>query len=111
MKASDQTLKMVRLALSSDSGVTEPLTEAVIGLLTDGVQGYTPEPADELLVPSEVRARLKISERTLWRLEKRGELVPCRIGRVRRYSRKEVETYLKSILPSRPDLVESTAAA
>jgi len=102
---------MVRLAMSSDAAVTEPLAEAVIAMLTDGQEGTKPEPSDELLVPAQVRAMLKVSRRTLYRLEERGELVPCRIGRVRRYSRQHVETYLASILPSRPDLAVNTTAA
>lgn len=45
---------------------------------------------DKLLTPAEVRATLKVSRQTVWRLEKSGHLNPIKVGSVKRYSSDEV---------------------
>jgi predicted DNA-binding transcriptional regulator AlpA len=45
---------------------------------------------DKLLTAAEVRATLKVSRQTVWRLEKSGHLNPVKVGTVKRYSEAEV---------------------
>lgn len=50
--------------------------------------------ADELLVPEEAAARLKVSTRTLRRLVARGEIAVIRIGRVVRFRVEDIDAWI-----------------
>ncbi|WP_425756173.1 helix-turn-helix domain-containing protein [Ihubacter sp. rT4E-8] len=44
---------------------------------------------------AEVLAMLKISNTTLYRLQIRGDLVPAKVGHLRRFAEKDVISYLE----------------
>lgn len=53
------------------------------------------EVEDVSLSADEVAARLKVSKVTLWRWEKSGYLVPCKVGRKPFYLQSQVERLLR----------------
>jgi hypothetical protein len=53
--------------------------------------------AAALLTAAQVRAVAQIGETLLAQLEKRGLLIPVRIGRVVRYKRSDVEAFISSL--------------
>lgn len=46
---------------------------------------------EQLLTSAEVRARLKVTRQTVWRLEKSGALNPIKVGTVKRFRQSEVD--------------------
>ena len=98
MPANEQTVRMVNAALGADAGMTESEVHIVLNALRGSACTTlnTPSP-DELLDEKAVQALLKLSHQTLWRLEKDGELVAHRIGRSRRYSRRQIEGYISGL--------------
>lgn len=68
-------------------------------------------PEDRLLNPAEAAAALKVSKRTLWRLQDQGRLRPARtIGRHRRYPQEQVLA-LREALEAERDLLTTADVA
>jgi len=94
--ASKQTVVAVQAILASDGCVTPEQHGAILAILNGASPGV--QTPDEMMDEKSVGVVLKCSHQTLWRLEKRGELVPARLGRSRRYSRRQVVQFVDEAL-------------
>jgi predicted DNA-binding transcriptional regulator AlpA len=54
-----------------------------------------PPDGEGLLSEAEARAALSVSRGTLWRLEKRGQLLPVRIGKSVRWRMSDLRAFLE----------------
>lgn len=61
-----------------------------LGVLQNGTECYSMDMDEKLLSAKEVKAYLKISRQTLYRLEKSGAVNPVKIGTVKRYRESDI---------------------
>jgi excisionase family DNA binding protein len=55
---------------------------------------FNGKPGVLLLTPREVAEALRISERSLWTITRRGEIASIRVGRLVRYSPADVQSWI-----------------
>lgn len=96
MSASKQTVRAIEAIMSADDNITVEVKQTVLSILKNERTNSPPAGNDELLDEKATRSLLKASHQTLWRMERRKELVPIRIGRSRRYSRHQLEAFISS---------------
>ncbi len=89
------TVTIVQAALSGDPGFDAIEIDRVLGILRGQSVHTISATSHEFLDEKAVQGILKCSHQTLWRFEKRGELIPARIGRSRRYSRHQIDEFIQ----------------
>ena len=113
---SDGMILLVRKYMMDSIGITTPIYRSVLTTLVEqriiniSPEHFAPQPPlekdmssvtasraleqSDLLTADEVMAIMKIRRTTLYRLSKKKLLVPVKIGRVNRYDRKDIDSYL-----------------
>lgn len=89
--------KMILISLSLEE-LKEIITDVIHKEISEQLKDVKRQFQERLVHRSEVAETLGVTSQTLWNLEKRGTLIPVRIGRKIMYRESDITQYIDSRL-------------